>query len=105
MPALQKLKTFLESTVCAGGRKPDPGWIIQIRQDDACRQHNTHDGGLFTITHVTLCALKQENSLGVCSQATVNNGMRDRVYHDLIMNEIKFEVYMHQTSRSKSITA
>ena len=92
--ALQQLKNFLESTLCTTGvgRGSQPVWNVQVRDDKAFRQENSYDCGLFTIGHVTLCALKQENRLGTVTQESVTH-MRERVYHDLVMNEIKFEVY------------
>ncbi len=100
--ALSRLKLFLEH-YCT--KKPKLLWSIVVRTDLAFRQTNAYDCGLFAIAHVTLCALKQENMLGVCSQGNVIH-MRERVYHDLVMNEIKFEDYMcYFAARSKSTAA
>ena len=85
-PALRRLKAFLESKTCAGNDKKD--WNFCVLSDEKYRQRNGFDCGLFTIAHVTLFALKQESRLGVCTPEIVNN-MRQRVYHDLIANEIK----------------
>ena len=91
LPALNRLKAFLESSACAGKKKWN--WRFNIQAAAAYRQLNGFDCGLFTLAHVTLFALKQEIRLGVCTQEIVSH-MRERVYHDLIANEIKFQVYL-----------
>ena len=87
VPALRRLKAFLESAICAGTDKWV--WHVSALSDETYRQRNGFDCGVFTLAHVTLFALKQESRVGVCTQEIVND-MRQRVYHDLIANEIKF---------------
>ena len=84
--AMAKLKTFLESKFVAGSRQVC--WRVVIRADAQCRQIGGVDCGLFTLAHVTLCALQKEDT-GLCSQSIVSH-MRERVYHDLIVNGINF---------------